>query len=197
MKVLYNRRGVTDYVLYDEAGIEGRTGVRPPAYPFLAALRGDPSDNLPGVPGVGEKTAAKLVNTYGDIDNLFCHLDELTPKLRSSLAEHEARVRQNFELTPLVRDAPVEGDLADLRFGGSDRDALESLFTLLEIRGPRDRILKALDRLEASGGGDTAPAAEPEAPQEPVTVTALGDLDEARPVARTAPSNRRRHSRGA
>ncbi len=135
VKVLYNRRGVTDYVLYDEEGIEGRTGVRPSSYPFLAALRGDPSDNLPGVPGVGEKTAAKLVNTYGDIDRLFAHLDEQTPKLRSSLAEHEARVRQNFALTPLVCDVPVECDLEDLRFGGSDREALESLFTLLEIRG--------------------------------------------------------------
>ena len=67
VKVLYNRRGVTDYVLYDEAGIKERTGVSPDLYPFLAALRGDPSDNLPGVPGVGEKTAAKLVNTYGDV----------------------------------------------------------------------------------------------------------------------------------
>jgi DNA polymerase-1 len=70
VRVLYNRRGVTDYVLYDEAGIVERTGVTPDKYPFLAALRGDPSDNLPGVPGVGEKTAAKLVNAYGDIDSL-------------------------------------------------------------------------------------------------------------------------------
>src|ERR1019366_2463777 len=61
IKVLYNRRGVSDYVLYDEAGILERTGVTPGQYPEFAALRGDPSDNLPGVPGVGEKTAAKLI----------------------------------------------------------------------------------------------------------------------------------------
>jgi len=180
VKVLYNRRGVTDYVLYDEAGIEGRTGVPPSSYPFLAALRGDPSDNLPGVPGVGEKTAAKLVNTYGDIDSLFAHLDEQTPKLRASLTEHEARVRQNFELTPLVHDVPVACDLEDLRFGGSDRKALESLFTLLEIRGPRDRILAALDRLEADGSDDGM-AAAPQAEPETVTVTVLVDLETARP----------------
>ncbi|MBV9659947.1 MAG: DNA polymerase I, partial [Acidimicrobiales bacterium] len=66
IKVLYNRRGVSDYALYDEAGIEERTGVRPASYPQYAALRGDPSDNLAGVPGVGEKTAAKLINTYGN-----------------------------------------------------------------------------------------------------------------------------------
>src|SRR5690606_35690178 len=68
VKVLYNRRGVSDYVLYDEAGIQERTGVPPRLYLPYAALRGDPSDNLPGVPGVGEKTAAKLVNTYGSLD---------------------------------------------------------------------------------------------------------------------------------
>ena len=79
IRVLYNRRGVSDYALYDEAGIEERTGVRPEKYPLLAALRGDPSDNLPGVPGVGEKTAAKLVNEYGDLDTLFAHLDALSP----------------------------------------------------------------------------------------------------------------------
>ncbi|HXY45446.1 MAG TPA: DNA polymerase I, partial [Acidimicrobiales bacterium] len=161
IKVLYNRRGVTDYVLYDEAGIEERTGVRPELYPVLAALRGDPSDNLPGVPGVGEKTAAKLVNTYGDLDNLFAHTGELTPKLRASLEAAEARVRQNYALTPLVRDVPIDLPVERLRFGGSDRAALDSLFTLLEIKGPRDRILKALDRLEgaAPSGGSAGGAA--------------------------------------
>ncbi|MCU1491185.1 MAG: polymerase, partial [Acidimicrobiaceae bacterium] len=86
VRVLYNRRGVSDYALYDEAGIEERTGVRPHQYAVLAALRGDPSDNLPGVPGVGEKTAAKLLNAYGDLDGIFAHLDEQTPKLRENLA---------------------------------------------------------------------------------------------------------------
>src|SRR5690606_20681116 len=95
VKVLYNRRGVSDYVLYDEAGITERTGVTPELYRQYAALRGDPSDNLPGVPGVGEKTAAKLINKYGGIDGIFEHLDEQTPKLRANLAEHEANVRQN------------------------------------------------------------------------------------------------------
>src|SRR5438067_3992000 len=108
VKVLYNRRGVSDYVLYDEAGIKERTGVTPAKYPEYAALRGDPSDNLPGVPGVGEKTAAKLINEYGDLDGVFAHLDKLTPKLRENLIDHEARVRQNAQATPLVRDAPVD-----------------------------------------------------------------------------------------
>src|SRR5579863_2504174 len=86
IKVLYNRRGVSDYALYDEAGIVERTGIEPARYPLLAALRGDPSDNLPGVPGVGEKTAAKLLAQFPDFDALFSSLDALTPKLRENLA---------------------------------------------------------------------------------------------------------------
>ena len=102
VKVLYNRRGVSDYVLYDEAGIVERTGVRPDQYVFYAALRGDPSDNLPGVPKVGEKTAAKLVTTYGDLDGIFAHTAEQTPALRRNLEDNEAQARTNAELMRLV-----------------------------------------------------------------------------------------------
>ncbi len=107
VKVLYNKRGVSDYGFYDEAGIEERTGVRPELYAQYAALRGDSSDNLPGVPGVGEKTAAKLINTYGGLDGIFEHVAEQTPKLRESLTEHEQRARKNFELMLLRHDAPA------------------------------------------------------------------------------------------
>ncbi len=187
VKVLYNRRGVTDYVLYDEAGIKERTGVGPELYPFLAALRGDPSDNLPGVPGVGEKTAAKLVNSYGDVDSLYAHLDEQTPKLRASLAEHEAQVRLNLQMTPLVRDVPLVCSAEDLTLGRSNREEMRSLLDLLEIRGPRDRIFKQLDRLEpiASGAAPAGPAASGapgahERGARPVQVVPLGQPEEAR-----------------
>ena len=79
--------------------------------PQYAALRGDPSDNLDGVPGVGEKTAAKLINTYGGLDGIFANVEAQTPKLRASLAEHEDRVRSNAELMILRRNAPIEVDL--------------------------------------------------------------------------------------
>ncbi|MGP8149148.1 MAG: DNA polymerase I [Acidimicrobiales bacterium] len=191
VKVLYNRRGVTDYVLYDEAGIEERTGVRPGLYPFLASLRGDPSDNLPGVPGVGEKTAAKLVNTYGDVDTLYAHLGEQTPKLRASLAEHEARVRLNLQMTPLVRDVPLNCVIDDLVLGRSNREEMRSLFELLEIRGPRDRVFKQLDRLEplarrssgAGADGQSEPGAGSdgalETVQRPVQVVVLKEVADA------------------
>jgi len=156
IKVLYNRRGVSDYVLYDEAGIEERTGVPPVKYPLLAALRGDTSDNIPGVPGVGEKTAAKLVSTYGDVDGIFANLDKCTPKLRESLAAYEGRVRTNLTLIPAVRDVPVEVDVPEMTLGRHDRDALGRLFSLLEMRALRERLFALLDELDAGSKGAAA-----------------------------------------
>jgi DNA polymerase I len=143
IRVLYNRRGVSDYVLYDEAGIAERTGVTPKQYPEFAALRGDPSDNLPGVPGVGEKTAARLITTYGGIDNLYAHLDELTPRLRESLVAGEEAVRNNAQATPLVRDVPVTLDPAEATVGGWDVAELRRLFDFLEFRTLWDRLVDA------------------------------------------------------
>jgi DNA polymerase-1 len=158
--VMYPKRGVTEYANYDEAGIEARTGVTPARYPQYAALRGDPSDNLPGVPGVGEKTAAKLINTYGDIDGVYAHLDELTPKLRQSLAEAEATVRSNAAATPLRRDVPVEVDPEAAALGGWDLDEVRRLFEFLEFRTPWERFLEVTGAGE-KGGADATPAGVP------------------------------------
>jgi DNA polymerase-1 len=156
VKVLYNRRGVSDYVLYDEAGIKERTGVTPVQYPEYAALRGDPSDNLPGVPGVGEKTAAKLINTYGDIDGVYANVDKNTPKLRENLKAHEAQVRSNAQATPLVRDVPLDVNLDDLRMGEWDDEEVRSLFTFLEFRTLWDRLVEAVGGLpEQAAAPDT------------------------------------------
>ena len=134
IRVLYNRRGVSDYSLYDEAGIEERTGVEPAKYPLLASLRGDPSDNLPGVPGVGEKTAAKLINEYGDLETIYAHLDALSPKLRENLAAHLDRVRMNAEVIPLVRDIPLDVHVDQLTLGGWDLEEARRTFAELELR---------------------------------------------------------------
>src|SRR5215217_6472354 len=142
VKVLYNRRGVSDYALYDEAGILERTGVTPSQYPEYAALRGDPSDNLPGIPGVGEKTAAKLIQTYGGLDGIFANLDAQTPKLRASLAEHEERVRKNHQIMILRRDAPIE--LPDSLVMQPDMAEVQRLFDFLEFRTFAERLADAL-----------------------------------------------------
>ncbi|MEM8620482.1 MAG: DNA polymerase I, partial [Actinomycetota bacterium] len=157
VKVLYNKRGVSDYVLYDEAGIEERTGVRPERYVQYAALRGDNSDNLPGVPGVGEKTAAKLINKYDGLDGIFAAVDEQTPKLRQSLADNEERVRLNEELMVLHRDAPLEGVDLDALNVEPNADELKRLFEFLEFRTLGDRLAEALSAIGSEvdvGGGD-------------------------------------------
>ncbi len=145
VRVLYNKRGVSDYALYDEAGIEERTGVRPNDYVHYAALRGDPSDNLPGVPGVGEKTAAKLVNAHDGLDGIFGAAAEQTPKLRQNLEENEERVRLNAELMVLVRDVPLGLTADDLERGPVDVDRAVELFDRLELRSARVRLGEILD----------------------------------------------------
>jgi DNA polymerase I len=142
--VLYTRRGISDTMYYDEAGIEERTGVPPSKYPVLAALRGDPSDNLAGVPGVGEKTAAKLVNKYADLDGIFSHIDEQTPSLRKNLAEAEEMVRRNLEVIPLVRDVPLEDASHELKLGGWDIEEARELFERLELKTAWDRLAPLL-----------------------------------------------------
>ena len=157
VKVLYVLRGVSEYKEYDEAGIVERTGVHPTKYPEYAAMRGDPSDNLPGVPGVGEKTAAKLINQYGDLDGVFANVDKCTPKLRQNLIDHEEQVRSNALATPLVRDVPVECDIDDLRMGGWDAEEVRKLFNFLEFRTLWDRLVEAVGD---DGGGLATDAAE-------------------------------------
>ncbi len=155
IRVLYNKRGVSDYALYDEAGIVERTGVHPTVYPLYASLRGDPSDNLPGVPGVGEKTAAKLINDYGDLDGVFsAGVAKASPKLRENLIAWEEQVRSNARATPLIRDVPnVTIDV--LRAPNPDLGAAREMFKALEFRALSDRVLDAFATtwgIEGTGG---------------------------------------------
>ena len=139
VRVLYNKRGVSEYAIYDEAGVKEKTGVTPAQYPDYAALRGDPSDNLDGVPGVGEKTAAKLINQYGSIDGVIAAAAEQTPKLAANLAEHGERVKRNAGMMVLRRDVPVEPDYPNLS-PWPDLQAARRLFEFLEFRTMPKRL---------------------------------------------------------
>ncbi len=152
VKVLYTRRGISDTVLADARWVAERYGIDPEHYVEYAALRGDTSDNLPGVPGVGEKTAARLVATYGTLEGIYEHLDELTPKLRENLAAHRDQVFLNRRLMRLVRDLDVEADPAEMRLRSWDLDEVKELFTSLEFHS----LWKDLASLRPGGG-----AAEP------------------------------------
>jgi DNA polymerase-1 len=145
IRVLYNKRGVSDYALYDEAGIFERTGVTPAQYPDYAALRGDPSDNLEGVPGVGEKTAAKLINQYGSLESIFDAADQQTPKLKDSLHASRERVLRNAKIMVLRRDAPIGINVLE-SVPKPDVQALQKWFETLEFKSMLTRTKDAFGR---------------------------------------------------
>ena len=139
--VLYTRRGISDTVLMDAAAVEAKYGVGPDRYAMLSALRGDPSDNIPGVPGVGEKTAATLLQQFGDLDGIFAHLDQVKgKKLPAMLAEHEQSVRDGYAVTQLQRDLQVPEPVEALRMGEVDHEAVRRLFATLEFRSLWERL---------------------------------------------------------
>lgn len=140
IKVVYTRRGISDTVLADREWIEDKYGVRPDQYNDYAALRGDNSDNLPGVPGVGEKTAARLITGYGSIEGIYDHLDEQTPKLRENLAAARDQVFLNRKLMRMVDDLDLGTEVESLRRVVPDRDAAKDLFDSLEFHSLWERL---------------------------------------------------------
>ncbi|MQA61431.1 MAG: DNA polymerase I [Actinophytocola sp.] len=162
--VLYPRKGVSDLVRYDPAAVEGKYGLTPSQYPDFAALRGDPSDNLPGIPGVGEKTATKWIKQFGSLGALVDHVDEVKGKVGDALRANLNSVLLNRQLTELVRDVPLESTPAELELRPWDRDAVHRLFDELEFRVLRDRLFESLSSAEpeadagfAVNGGKIAP----------------------------------------
>ena len=140
IQVMFNRRGISDIVLYDEAGVEERFGVPPSQYLEYVALKGDPSDNIPGVPGVGDKTAAKLIQEYGSVEEVLAHTDELRGKLKENIAASADQLFLNKELARIVTDLPLDVTPEDCVIGAWDPDEVRRLFTSLEFRSLLDRL---------------------------------------------------------
>ena len=142
IRVLYPVKGISESVLADPAWIEEKYGLPPASYLEFAALRGDTSDNLPGVPGVGEKTASKLLREHGSLEGIYDHLEELTPKLRENLSEHREAAFRNRHLMKIVTDRPVPGP-DGLTWTDWDEEAMTELVESLEFHSIWDD-LKAL-----------------------------------------------------
>jgi DNA polymerase-1 len=141
--VLYNSRGVSDMKRYDPAGLQEKYGLTPAQYPDFAALRGDPSDNLPSIPGVGEKTATKWIVEFGSLENLVNRVDEVKGKAGDALRENLGNVLRNRQLTTLVRDLPADvvgATPQDLTPEPWDREKIHQLFDTLQFRVLRDRL---------------------------------------------------------
>ena len=163
--LMTTRQGFQNTIIYDEAAIRERFGLRPEQMVDYKCLRGDPSDNIAGVPGVGEKTGAKLIADYGSLEGVYANLDKLTPRLRESLQERRDDVFASRDLVRIVTDVPVTIDLERTRRGPYDRERIVELFRELEFRtlaarlpplqGPR--VATALPPLQPQLGLDVAP----------------------------------------
>ncbi|MGW2115138.1 DNA polymerase I [Streptomyces zhihengii] len=141
--VLYPTKGVSELTRFTPAKVEEKYGLTPRQYPDFAALRGDPSDNLPGIPGVGEKTATKWISQFGSFAELVERADEVKGKVGQALRDHLESVKLNRHLTELVRDVELPKAVAELERAPYDRTALKGFLEVLEIRNPslRERLL--------------------------------------------------------
>jgi len=156
--VLMTRKGISDMTRFTPDEVMAKYGLTPAQYPDFAALRGDPSDNLPGVPGVGEKTAIKLVQQFGTLASMCDRVDEIPGKVGGAIREHLASVMRNRTLTELARDVALPLTPADLKMGVWDRDEVHKVFDTLQFRVLRERLYASLSSVEpeADEGFDVA-----------------------------------------
>ncbi len=138
--VLYPKRGVSDLTRMTPEAVQEKYGMSPEQYPDFAALRGDPSDNLPSVPGVGEKTAAKWIVEYGSLHQLIANIDKLGGKVGQSLRDSVNDVIRNRELTQLVANVPLDLSIDALAWSGVDENKTNPLFEKLEFKTLKDRM---------------------------------------------------------
>ncbi len=141
IRVMYNRRGISDIAWFDEADVEAKYGIPPAKYLEYVALKGDPSDNIPGVPGVGEKTAAKLVQQFGSVEQILARTGELKGKLKANVEASAGRLALNKELARIITDLDVGIEPEACVMGEWDPEEVRRLFLSLEFRSLYDRLL--------------------------------------------------------
>ena len=174
-------RGVSDVQVYTPERVEARYGIRPARIPDFIGLKGDSSDNIPGVPGIGDKTAGQLIAQYGSLEGVFEHVDELSPGRRKNLVEHADAARASKELATMRRDLEIDFDPAELVLVPPDRSQLREMFRRFEFRSLLGRIdtldeaVPAVARIVA--GTSAAWVSVDELPQldGPVSVAVGGD----------------------
>src|SRR5213593_3459280 len=140
VSLMMTPRGVADVHVYTPDRVEARYGVRPDQVPDFIGLKGDTSDNIPGVPGIGDKTAGQLVAQYGSLEAVLEHVDELSPARAKNLREHADQARASKELATMRRDLPLDVDPSELVSGAPDRSTLKEIFRRFEFRGLLSRV---------------------------------------------------------
>ncbi len=149
--VLYPKKGMTDLARMTPGAVEEKYGLTPTQYPDFAALRGDPSDNLPSVPGVGEKTATKWIQEYGSLDSLLNHAAEISGKVGDALRAHIDAIRLNRELTQLRHDLSFGASVSELAWSGVDYPKFNSLMDQLEIKALKEKAKSSFASLSSVG----------------------------------------------
>src|SRR3989440_2345767 len=151
VSLMMTPRGVSDVHVYTPERVEARYGIRPDQIPDFIGLKGDTSDNIPGVPGIGDKTAGQLIAQYGSLEEVIAHADELSPARRKNVLEHAEQARRSKDLATMRRDLELDCDPAALVLAPPDRGTLRETFRRFEFRG----LLNRIDDLDAA-----VPAAE-------------------------------------
>src|SRR5579871_2575078 len=157
-RIMAPGRGITDTKIYDPQGVVDRYGIAPELVPDFIGLKGDTSDNIPGVPGIGDKTAAELLQRFGSMEAVLASIDEISgAKRKENLTNHADDARLSKQLATAKRDIPLELDLGELVGQEPDRSKLRDTFRLFELRDPLRRLEEALGSADAA-----APAPESE-----------------------------------
>ena len=156
VRIMTTSRGITDTRVYDREGVIERYGIPPELIPDFIGLKGDTSDNIPGVPGIGDKTAAELLQRFGSLESVLDHIDDVSgAKRKQNLTEHADAARMSKQLATAKRDIPIELDLAAFVVSDPDRSKLRETFREFELREPLRRLEEALGSADAA-----APAPE-------------------------------------
>jgi DNA polymerase-1 len=174
VRVMSTSRGVTDTKVYDRQGVIDRYGIPPELVPDFIGLKGDTSDNIPGVPGIGDKTAAELLQRFGDLETVLASVDAISgAKRKQNLIEHADAARRSKQLATMVRDVPIELDLESELRRERDRNQLREFFRDWELRDPLRRLEEALEAAEA----EAIPRPEAETALEvPVRIVAVDEV---------------------
>jgi DNA polymerase-1 len=158
VKIMTTSRGITDTRVYDREGVIDRYGIPPELIPDFIGLKGDTSDNIPGVPGIGDKTAAQLLNQFGTLEEVLAHVEDISGRKRQeNLREHADDARVSKRLATMFRDVEVDFDVAAAAAGEPDRSRLRETFREFELRDPLRRLEEALGEGDAAA---PAPVAE-------------------------------------
>jgi DNA polymerase I len=176
IEVMATGRGITDTKIYDRDAVIERYGLPPELIPDFYGLKGDTSDNIPGVPGIGDKTAAQLLNEYGDLEGVLSNIDNISgAKRKENLTNHADDARVSKELATSIRDVPVDIDLEECAAEAPDRSELREVFRRWELRDPLRRLEEFMGAEEAGAARKTETILEAKAVEVPIAE--LGSLD--------------------